>query len=153
VQAVLRHVFRERYDSQMWRGRRDGNSGPCIGHDNMRVKTEFWVKAYLRTRQAAGAFAAIVAHGHDDAGAVLIKISTLDGHAALYGPAPVSFSDATGAGNDRRFTRLHDGDFLAERAVDELIARQRSYDEDVWVIEVEDRLGRTGLDGWLATPS
>lgn len=118
----------------------------------MRVKTEFWVKAYLRTRQAAGAFAAIVAHGHDDAGAVLIKINTLDGQAALYGPAPVSFTDAAGAEGDRRFTRLHDAEVVAENTVDALIAQQRSYDEDVWVIEVEDRTGRTGLDGWLATP-
>ena len=119
----------------------------------MRLKTEIWAKAYIRQRQSAGAFAAVTAHGHDAAGAVLIKINRLDGLAALYGPAPMSFADAPDADSDRRFAKLHDADWLAERAVDDLIAQQRSYDADLWVIEVEDRSGDHGLAGWLATPA
>ena len=121
----------------------------------MRVKTELWVKAYIRRRQSAGAFAGVVAHGHDDAGAVLIKINRLDGQVALYGPAPMSFDDPAVSGLDdgeRRFERLHESDWIAERAADDVIARQRSYDSDIWEIEVEDRHGESGLDGWLATP-
>ena len=119
----------------------------------MRLKTEFWVKGYIRQRQAAGAFAAVVAHGHDDAGAVLIKISRLDGQAMLYGPAPMSFSDESPVDGERRFARQHDAEWIAEREADEIIARQRSYDSDIWVVEVEDRSGASGLDGWLATPT
>jgi hypothetical protein len=118
----------------------------------MRLKTELWVKAYIRQRQVAGAFAAVVAHGHDSAGAVLIKIARLDGTAAVYGPAPASFSAESGSDGDRRFVLLHDQDWLAEQDVDVIVARQRSYDEDIWVIEVEDRAGNAGLDDWLATP-
>ena len=119
----------------------------------MRLKTEFWVKGYIRQRQAAGAFAAVVAHGHDDAGAVLIKISRLDGQAMLYGPAPMNFSDESPVDGERRFARQHDAEWIAEREADEIIARQRSYDSDIWVVEVEDRSGASGLDGWLATPT
>lgn len=119
----------------------------------MRLKTEIWAKAYIRQRQSAGAFAAVIAHGHDAAGAVLIKINRLDGHAALFGPAPMSFSESPDTDSERRFAKLHDVDWLTERAVDDLITQQRSYDEDLWVIEVEDRAGNHGLDGWLATPS
>ena len=124
----------------------------------MRVKTELWVKAYIRLRQSQGAFAAVVAHGHDDAGAILIKISRLDGQAALYGPAPMSFSaeppDARSlVDGERRFARQHAAEWIAEREADEIIARQRSYDSDIWVVEVEDRSGNSGLDGWLATPT
>jgi hypothetical protein len=122
----------------------------------MRVKTELWIKAYIRHRQAAGAFAAVVAHGHDEAGAILIKVARLDGTAAVYGPAPMSLSDpAPGespADGERRFARMHDAECVTERDADGLISRQRSYDGDIWVIEVEDRAGRTGLDDWLATP-
>ena len=114
----------------------------------MRLKTELWVKAYLRQRQAAGAFAVVAAHGHDDAGAILIKINRLDGSAVLYGPAPMSFSDTAREDGERRFARLHDADWITERATDDLIARQLSYDSDLWVIEVEDRTGGHGLDGW-----
>lgn len=118
----------------------------------MRLKTELWVKAYLRQRQSAGAFAVVVAHGHDDAGAILIKMNRLDGQAAVFGPAPASFSDAPEGDGERRFSRMHDGEWVTEDVADELIARQRSYDDDVWVVEVEDRDGDHGLDGWLATP-
>jgi hypothetical protein len=119
----------------------------------MRLKTELWVKAYLRQRQAAGAFAAIVRHGHDDAGAILIKIARLDGTAALFGPAPMSLAPESDVTIDRRFSRLHDAEWVAEKDIDTILARQRSYDEDIWVVEVEDRSGASGLEGWLATPS
>ena len=119
----------------------------------MRLKTELWVKAYLRQRSAAGAFAAIVSHGHDDAGAVLIKIARLDGTAALFGPAPISLSLESADTGDRRFARLHAAEWIGEKDVDAIIARQRSYDPDIWVVEVEDRAGGSGLEGWLATPS
>jgi hypothetical protein len=33
-----------------------------------------------------------------------------------------------------------------EAAVDAAVARQRSFDRDLWVIELEDRAGRTLLD-------
>jgi hypothetical protein len=34
----------------------------------------------------------------------------------------------------------------AEREVDEVLARQRQRDRDLWVLELEDRQGRTLLD-------
>jgi hypothetical protein len=127
--------------------------GHCSYYNRvMRLKTELWVKAYIRQRQVAGAFAAVVAHGHDSAGAVLIKIARLDGTAAVYGPAPMSCTDESGTDSDRRFVLLHDKDWLPEHDVDAIVVRQRSYDEDIWVVEVEDRSGNAGLDGWLATP-
>jgi hypothetical protein len=119
----------------------------------MRLKTELWVKAYLRQRQAAGAFAAVVRHGHDDAGAILIKVARLDGTAAVFGPAPMSLAPELDAAIDRRFVRMHNATWLIEKDVDEIVMRQRSYDDDIWVVEVEDRSGASGLDGWLATPS
>jgi hypothetical protein len=66
----------------------------------MRLKTEIWVKAYLRVRSADSVSAMVVRHGDDDAGAVFIKVATLDGRAMLYGPAPSGF-EPTGA--DRRW--------------------------------------------------
>jgi hypothetical protein len=119
----------------------------------MRLKTELWVKAYLRQRHAAGAFAAVVRHGHDDAGAILIKIARLDGTAALFGPAPMSLVPESDPAIDRRFARMHDAAWVKDKNAEGIVARQRSYDDDIWVIEVEDRSGASGLEGWLATPS
>jgi hypothetical protein len=43
----------------------------------------------------------------------------------------------------RTWVMLTEGD---ERSVDAAISRQRSFDPDLWVIEVEDRHGRHLLD-------
>jgi hypothetical protein len=78
-----------------------------------------------------------VAHGDDTAGAVLVKVSPLDGTARLF---QRSVDIMTGG---RRWVALTEGD---EAEVDAAIARQRGRDPDLWVIEVEDRAGRHLLD-------
>jgi hypothetical protein len=114
----------------------------------MRLKTELWVKAYLRTCAAAGLPAVVVHHGDDDAGAIFIKIARLDGTARLFGPAPASL-DAEPIGTDRRFTPHLDGDGVTEADIEAYLARQLDFDRDLWVVEVEDRQGRHCLDLWL----
>ena len=60
----------------------------------MRLKAEIWIKAYIRRCAAAGAAAVVVRHGDDDAGAIFIRVSRLDGTSLLFGPAPAGFSEA-----------------------------------------------------------
>ncbi len=103
----------------------------------MRLTSEFWVKAYLARLRLQDIPAYVVAHGDDTGGAVLVKLSTLDGQAQLF---QRSFDLMTG---ERAWMVLTDGD---ERAVDDAIARQRRMDPDLWVIEVEERAGRHLLD-------
>ncbi|MEL7177891.1 MAG: DUF1491 family protein [Pseudomonadota bacterium] len=79
----------------------------------------------------------VVAKGDATAGAVLIKLNTLDGQATLYHR---SFNLMTGA---RVWDVLVSG---TEAEVDGSISKQRSFDPDLWVIEVEDREGRHLLD-------
>lgn len=102
-----------------------------------RLTAEFWVQAYLRRLQLADIPAYVIRRGDATAGAVLVKLATLDGRAQVY---ERSFDLQTGA---RRWIVLAEG---AERGVDDVIARARSRDPDLWVIEVEDRHGRSLLD-------
>jgi hypothetical protein len=113
----------------------------------MRLKSEIWVKAFLRSCASAGASAVVVRHGDDDAGAIFIKVSRLDGTARVFGPAPAGFDHAT---EDRRWTTRLGGADQPERDVDAFLAREAEFDSDLWVVEVEDRSGRTFLDDWLA---
>ena len=113
-----------------------------------RLKVSIWVQAYVRTCNGAGAFAAIVRHGDDDAGAVFIKVAGLDGTAALYAPAPTGLSDAD---IERRWLcRLQPGS--PETIVDDALARERDFDSDLWIVEIEDRQRRHFLDDWLLAP-
>ncbi|MBC7165141.1 MAG: DUF1491 family protein [Roseovarius sp.] len=102
-----------------------------------RLTARFWVDAYLARLRLAGIPAFVVAHGDDDAGAVLVKLNTLDGKATVYHRS-IDLKSA-----ERRWLVLVEGD---EPGVDAAIARQRRYDPDLWVIEVEDRAGRHMLD-------
>ena len=103
------------------------------------LKTDFWVQALIRRAQAAGAFATVARKGDPDAGAVLIKVATLDGKARLYAPAQ------DGAG-ERVWLDLSAGPLGdAEPAVDAHWAARGGKDPDLWVVEIEDRAGRTFL--------
>lgn len=103
----------------------------------MRLTARIWVDAYLTRLRLADIPAFVTAHGDDTAGAVLVKLNTLDGQATVF---QRSFDLMTG---DRKWIELASGE---ERAVDEAIARQRGFDPDLWVVEVEDRRGRHLLD-------
>lgn len=111
----------------------------------MRLKSALWVKAYLRARLSQGAFAAVVRHGDDDAGAIFIKISRLDGTALLFGPAAAGLA----GDGDRRFVLRHDGPTISDADADTRLERERGFDPDLWIIEVEDRQGAHGLEGWI----
>jgi hypothetical protein len=59
----------------------------------MRLKSAIWVAAYLRRCQTAGVFGAVRRRGAEEAGAVFVKVATLDGNAMLYVPAPQTVYD------------------------------------------------------------
>jgi hypothetical protein len=102
-----------------------------------RLTAEFWVHAYLTRLRLTDIPAFVVAKGDLTAGAVLIKLNTLDGQAEAF---QRSFDLMSG---ERAWVVLAEG---VERDVDDSLNRQRKFDPDVWVIEVEDRQGRHLLD-------
>ena len=103
----------------------------------MRLTADFWVAAYLARLRQEDIPAFIVARGDGTAGAVLVKLNTLDGQATLF---QRSMDPMTGA---RAWMILAEG---AEADVDATLTRQRDFDPDLWVVEVEDRDGRHLLD-------
>lgn len=113
----------------------------------MRLKSAIWVAAYMRQCQNAGAFVAVRQRGHEDAGAIFIKINHLNGKAELFGPSPQTvFDDARPS--DRAFINCFDDAQVSDAKAEDRIAQEMKYDPDIWVIEVEDREGRTFLD-WV----
>ena len=111
----------------------------------MRLKSSIWVAAYVRQCHLEGAFAVVRRHGAEEAGAIFVKISRLDGSAALFGPAPQSaFAEAHPS--ERRFVSCLAKGFVPEADVESRIARELNFDSDIWLIEVEDRTGRHFLD-------
>ena len=111
----------------------------------MRLKSGIWVAAYMRRCQIEGASAILRRRGADEAGAVFIKVSRLDGTAEVFGPAPQSaFDEARPA--DRTFVRCLKVQPARDAEAEAYLARQIKFDSDVWIIEVEDRAGRHFID-------
>jgi hypothetical protein len=108
----------------------------------MRVRSDFWVAAYLRRCAHEGVAAVLRRRGAAEAGAIFVKIDRLNGSGALFGPAPQSEVDS----DDRRFGRLHATNWIDAVAAEERLKREIAFDVDLWVVEVEDRLGRNFLD-------
>jgi hypothetical protein len=115
----------------------------------MRLKSGLWVAAYLRRCNIASAFAVVRRRGAEDAGAIFIRISRLDGSSDLFGPAPQSAFEEAGT-IDRAFTSCFTAPPVADAEVEAYLAREMKFDPDVWIIEVEDRAGRNFLDDIVA---
>jgi hypothetical protein len=102
-----------------------------------RLTARFWIDAYLMRLRGAEIPAFVVVHGDDHGGSILVKLNRLDGDATLFQRTYDLMKDT------HHWNVLGQG---VEAEVDATIARQRGYDPDVWVIEVEDKLGRHMLD-------
>ena len=101
------------------------------------LKARIWVDAYRRRLGLLSIPVYVLAHGDDDSGAILVKLSTLDGQAQLYQRIYDLMQDR----------RVWDCVFSGpEPEADAFIEKQRHSDTDLWVIEVEDRAGRHLLD-------
>lgn len=109
----------------------------------MRLKSAVWVSAYLRRCQVEGAFVAVRHRGAEEAGAIFIKVSRLDGTADLYSPAPQSTFD-DGHPPDRAF--VCNLAAQPDEKVEERLTRELRFDPDAWIVESEDKAGRHFLD-------
>ena len=108
----------------------------------MRVKSGIFVSALLRRSRAEGAYALVRRRGAEDAGAIFVLVDRLDGHVALYGPAPQSTVDDAG----RAFRPLHADAAVPAAEAETILARELKFDPDLWIVVVEDRDGRSFLD-------
>lgn len=105
----------------------------------MDLHTDVWASALIRRAELGGASAFVTRKGDVRGGDVLVKVSTLDGKARLYttardGEGELIWLDlsAGSLGDD-------------ERAVDDYARKRSGRDPDLWIVEIEDKEGRTFL--------
>ena len=102
-----------------------------------RLTTSVWVSAYLMRLSVEGIHAHVVRKGDETAGAVAIKVALMNGRAAFF---------TRGYGSDGTVSWQAQAEDAEESEVDAALTRQRGYDPDLWIIEVEDPRGRHMLD-------
>ncbi|MBL4892548.1 MAG: DUF1491 family protein [Rhizobiaceae bacterium] len=102
----------------------------------MRLKSDIWVSAFLRMEQGHGAYATVLQKGASEAGAIFVIQNHLDGKFSLFSPAPQSFFDEENDGG-RKFEHIvkhsNEGDVI------EYLERQKKFDSDIWIVEIESK--------------
>lgn len=107
----------------------------------MRLRTDIWVAAYIRTVEVGGGFATLRRRGAAEAGAVFVVVDRLDGRVALFAPGPSG--ETLG---ERRFVRAHKAEWVDSAEASARLEREARRDPDLWIVDVESRDGVHGLD-------
>ena len=100
----------------------------------MLLSSDLWVSALIRRAQIEGAYATVVKTGDARAGSVIVKAYDTSTRTARL------FTEAFGTDGDRLWIQPVTSE--SESELDAYIARQRGYDPDLWVVEIEDKQGR-----------
>jgi hypothetical protein len=103
----------------------------------LRLKSAIFVQALIRRAEVAGAGAYLVRRGAEEAGAVFLRLNRLDGTSTVLSPAR--------RGEERVWTKPL-GDAADGTKCEEYFARQLRFDPDIWIVEIEDREGRSFVD-------
>ena len=107
----------------------------------VRLKSAIYVQSLIRRCEVAGASAYLVRRGAEEAGAVFIKLNKLDGTLTVLSPAR--------RGEELVWMRPLGETADAQRCAD-YFAKQIRFDPDIWIVEIEDRAGRTFVDEPIA---
>jgi hypothetical protein len=103
-----------------------------------RLKAGIFVRALIRRAEVAGAQAYVVKKGSEEAGAVFLKVSRLDGSCTILnqvrpGDGELAWAKPLGGPCD-------------EARASAYFAKQMKFDRDLWIVEIEDREGRAFVD-------
>lgn len=112
--------------------------------DFLRVTSDFWVSALVRRVFNAGGYAAVIHRGATEAGAIFVILRARDGTCRLFGPAAQT-SYYESCPQERQFTVILESD---EEAVTARLEKERRFDPDLWVLELEAH--EAALGEWLA---
>ena len=103
------------------------------------LKSEILINAGIRVAERNFSSAYIIKRGDSDAGAIFVKIDTLDGYAKLYSRNLIFDFDK----NKEliQFLDLYPNIKIKGKEIDTRIAKEVSIDRDCWVVEIEDKNG------------
>ena len=103
-----------------------------------RLKAGIFVRALMRRADVAGASAFIVRKGAEEAGAVVLAVSRLDGTCLVLNQAR--------DGKGQLVWARPLGDWGEEAKARTWLDKQVKFDPDIWIVEIEDRKGRAFVD-------
>lgn len=103
-----------------------------------RLKAGIFARALIRRVQVAGASAFVLRSGAEEAGAIILKVSKLDGTCLV-------LNQARNAKGELVWQQVLGG-WTDDRRAADWCDKQVRFDPDLWIVEIEDRAGRAFVD-------
>ena len=108
------------------------------------LKAETIINAGIRIAEKNLTSAYVIKRGDEQAGAIFVKIDTLDGFSKLF-LRNIKYD----LNNDKEiieFVDLYPQKRITTREIDKRIFREIEIDRDCWVVEIEDKNGFNAFD-------
>ena len=108
------------------------------------LKAETIINAGFRIAEKNLTSAYVIKRGDEQAGAIFVKIDTLDGFAKLF-----SRNIKYDLNNDKEiieFANLYPQKRITTEEIDKRITREIDIDRDCWIVEIEDKNGFNPFD-------
>jgi hypothetical protein len=99
-----------------------------------RLRSDFFVSAYLRRCAIEGIDAVLRRRGAAEAGAIFVKVDHRNGTASLYGPAPQALIGEESG--ERLFGRILAA--VPPGEVEERMRREIRFDPDLFLLEIDE---------------
>ena len=104
-----------------------------------RLKAGIFVRALIRRAEVAGASAYVIRKGVEESGAIILKISRLDGSSLVLSQAR--------RGTEGELVWVKPlGDAVDDAKASAWFEKQVRFDPDLWIVVIEDREGRSFVD-------
>ena len=103
------------------------------------IKSEIIINAGIRVAEKNLTSAYVIKRGDEQAGAIFVKIDTLDGFSKLF-----SRNIKYDLNNDKEiieFADLYPQKRVTTKEIDKRISKEIEIDRDCWVVEIEDKNG------------
>jgi len=104
-----------------------------------RLKAGLFVRALIRRAEVAGASAYVLRKGVEESGAIVLKLLRPDGTSLVLSQA------RRGAEGELVWVKPL-GDAVDDEKAGAWFDKQTRFDPDLWIVEIEDRDGRTFVD-------
>jgi hypothetical protein len=110
----------------------------------MRLRSDFWVSAYLRRCGGEGINVVLRRRGASEAGAIFVLIDHLNGLGDLYGPAIQCLLTEHSGSTMRMFQSLMSQVSFLE--IETRLQKEIRFDADLWIVACESPDGQHWLD-------
>ena len=105
-----------------------------------RLKSSIWIQAQIRICSISNLSAYVMKRGDPDAGAIFLHLNKLNGNNLVY-------NQIRAISGQIAWSQSGNGTTLDDREAHDYLEKQKKYDPDLWILEIDDPEDKYKFDG------